>query len=766
MKRPVGQNFWFCFMKNYDIEPNDTRPQKDLLLEIYIAGDQDANIKIEIAALGIKERVFVKGGTVKNVRIDDRAEIRSFGIVERDMAVHLTSDVPVSVYALSHRHQTTDSYLVLPKSVLGTSYRAMSYIDKPLPSQFAIVGTEDETLLEITTTANTSNSNDKGKPFRVYIGKGDVYQLSTQTPDNIFDPSNTSDLTGSLISSNKPIAVFSGHQCAYIPPPSPKITGCNHLIEQMPPIPSWGKHFFVGRLEKRSKYTYRVLANFDSTKIFLNSRLIKTLKAGEYYEGISANDIQLTADKPVLVSQYSQGYKNGDFIGDPMMILVSPTQQFLKEYRFATPINGEWNHYINVVALTEAISTMTLNDIPMNPKSFKQLGLSRYSIAYIQVPYGTHYIKGEKPFGMYSYGFGYSSDAYDAYGTMGGQSFITYVPQLDSVPPIAEISFSEGQFKLIFRDDNTEDTGIKYVQLRETSNIKADIDIFAEGVPQYSVPISNIQNGAFGRAVFQVSDVEGNEIVYTLCYTVEPKTGDYSFEINEGDDITCSPFMGYEAGVFFKGSMLNYASDFFLTGKVDALGSYGDVVSSDGIFGFSFTKIINSRLSLSSSLSLDGLSGNFSAPDSISKKIRDTLTNELLTFQEGYEFSLSALFIGLGFSADYFISNHIYLSGGVNFDFAVSNSIDLKRKILTPGGYVYAGGKDYFTIEEEETLEPLNSILFGLYGGLGFKFPVAKKISVFAEAGLNYYPFSIVSDENLNLTKISLRLGAKYRLYF
>jgi hypothetical protein len=83
------------------------------------------------------------------------------------------------------------------------------------------------------------------------------------------------------------------------------------------------------------------LASQDSTKVFEDTTLIAVLKRGEFIQRNSRKNIQITSDKPVLVAQYSQGMSNGDNVGDPMMILISPVQQYLKRYRFATPINGQ-----------------------------------------------------------------------------------------------------------------------------------------------------------------------------------------------------------------------------------------------------------------------------------------------------------------------------------------------------------------------------------------------------------------------------------------
>ncbi len=52
------------------------------------------------------------------------------------------------------------------------------------------------------------------------------------------------DLTGTKINSSQPIAVFSGHQRATIPNPSDLVSR-DHLVEELPPIPTWGGSAFV-----------------------------------------------------------------------------------------------------------------------------------------------------------------------------------------------------------------------------------------------------------------------------------------------------------------------------------------------------------------------------------------------------------------------------------------------------------------------------------------------------------------------------------------
>ncbi len=58
---------------------------------------------------------------------------------------------------------------------------------------------------------------------------------------------NDNDLTGTRITSSKPLSVFSGSDCANVPQGK---GGCDHLVEQVPPtVTWWGSKFFVASLE-------------------------------------------------------------------------------------------------------------------------------------------------------------------------------------------------------------------------------------------------------------------------------------------------------------------------------------------------------------------------------------------------------------------------------------------------------------------------------------------------------------------------------------
>jgi hypothetical protein len=258
------------------------------------------------------------------------------------------------------------------------------------------------------------------QPMTITLNRGEVYQIIAK-----YDPKTTSDLTGSSVRSTKPVALFSGHNCSYVPDRTTK--ACNILVEQIPPVNTLGRTFIVGSLVDRSSSVARVIATENGTEVHVNGQNDAILNVGEFKEYLRlTSSTIITTSQPALVAQFAPGFDNGDGVGDPMMIVIPPVEQFTQELVFATPVTGSWHHYINVMALTEAISAIQLDGKSLkmiDSTGFIPVGDGTYSVARINVSEGTHILKGTTPFGAYQYGLGYDDSAYDAYGNGGGQLY-------------------------------------------------------------------------------------------------------------------------------------------------------------------------------------------------------------------------------------------------------------------------------------------------------------------------------------------------------
>ncbi len=412
---------------------------------------------------------------------------------------HVNSEDEVMVYAHSQSVMTSDAFLVLPTDVLGMDYYVLAYKSdismggqSNTPSQFAIVASEDDTKVQIIpSTATYINST---REQNIVLNTGDVYLVQADASGSF----GYADLTGTKLVSDKPIALFAGHQRTSVP--AGEFNGSpsrDVLIEQMLPVKNWGKNAFIVPFRQENDQIdqgndiYRVLAAYDDTKVEINDTEFELINEGDYFEKPIIGPVKLKANKPILVAQYKQtagiggGSQRGT--GDPMMMLIPPKEQFMDNYRV---INTQANEaytdffnnvlhqevydkqYINIVCPTDVINTVRIDDKPVNPAAFTVIPTSDYSFAAIKVIDGVHSVTADAPFGIYIYGYGPAN----SYGYTGGMSFRPY----DFLPPA--INFVKDCFRVdgTMADSTMNDTGIIEAYSPENSieNVVLNIESF------------------------------------------------------------------------------------------------------------------------------------------------------------------------------------------------------------------------------------------------------------------------------------------------
>jgi len=755
LKNPEGKEFWLTFMRNHNNPPPGPN-SNNLSLELFITSDYNSEVVIEIPGIGYREVVEVPANTVRNIIIDPAAQITTSEVVEENMAVHIVASEPVTIYGLNRRKQTTDTFLGLPVEVIGSVYRAICYnVSQELMSQFAIVATEDQTTVTIVPATNTSGGRQRGKAFNITLNKGDVYQVSAL---NSKRKGVKDDLTGTVVTADKKISFFSGHQCAYVPD---GVIACNHLVEQLPPLSSWGRNYYLGELKSRSKSTYRVLADQDGTRVFEDAQFVIELKAGQYYEKMHSKPVQITSNKPVLVAQYSQGNKNGDAIGDPMMLLISPTQQFLKKYRFATPVNGFWEHYINIVIPTTAIPTLRLDQRRVDPKYFQKIGLSRYSIGYISVSFGTHEISAAEKFGLTSYGFGYDKDQYDAYGNISGQSFVEYKVQPDEMPPELEIG-AEGN-SIIVRDDRDNDQGISSIQVISTNNIDISVPIFTQGAPQVNVTDIKSADIKNSKALIEVSDVSGNIALYTLCYTLDPNSASFVYSLSAGDQ-ACQSYLGVNVTAFAGYSMnIHSAGASALPDRI-ATTELNSISGFNASFGLEVGRSISENLEVAVRGSYLPGSGGLSIIDSASESYYfDRSTGQPESINERYELNAKNSF-AFELSADYLVLERLKLGLGLGVLIGLSDAPYSEKYISSPPNGVYSGSDSDREDVYLEQQDIYNTLLPFISVDISYERPLLRNWSFVPEIRYLYTLTSPIEGSDWQVNSIIFNLGFRFKL--
>jgi IgGFc binding protein len=269
----------------------------------------------------------------------------------RGSSFRIKTTAPVSAYSMypfgGAKSAVPSATLLLPVAAWKPGYVVVNAQEltvaagTPARPTTQIVAAEDDTEVTIVGKSHIEGApgiegQAKGLPRTWALKRGEVIQLVQ--PD---------ELTGSLISANKNIAVWGGHQCMLVPIGH---MACDEEQFQLFPIQSWGREYAVvphlSRLtdEIPEDYHYRIVAAVDGTMLtYEPSRpngAPAQLGAGEM-SFFTSRDLYVVRSQdpehPIAVYAYMNGNSFQQATasdGDPETVPVIPAEQYLDRYVF------------------------------------------------------------------------------------------------------------------------------------------------------------------------------------------------------------------------------------------------------------------------------------------------------------------------------------------------------------------------------------------------------------------------------------------------
>jgi hypothetical protein len=324
-------------------------------------------------------------------------------------AVLVESPQEITVYTTNIAPATSDAALAIPTDATSFKYIIQTW-DGPREKSFAVAGISDNTKVTITPTNSLSGGFPSGVPFEITLNRGQGFLGASGF-----------DLSGTIITADKPIAVTNGDFCTNI------IRGaCDHIYEIGLPVQGWGKTALVGDIADRPRGSiYQVIASEENTTVSLDGSVVATLDEGEIYKtGETPGNHVITADKPISVVQFMTGFFT---TGDPAMANIIPPEQFLNKYTFSTVGGGQFDrHFLAITVATNEINSIRLDGNPINSNIFSPIGTTGYSYGLIDfLSEGTHTTSSPSGHGILVGGF----TSYDSYFYPGGAAFEFINPQ-------------------------------------------------------------------------------------------------------------------------------------------------------------------------------------------------------------------------------------------------------------------------------------------------------------------------------------------------
>lgn len=327
------------------------------------------------------------------------------GTMIAPVAYRIQSSLPITAYQFNPLDNvgvfSNDASILLPTNALGRYHvvmtREQTFTD--LKGYLTVIGTfNGQTEVVVKVTAPTLAGPDipamnPGETRSFLLGRYDVLNLET----NAFG----ADLTGSIVTASRPVAVFGGSEAAN----APNTTHCcpggqcegtsqwmecldrddclcewpknvageakdvkcrhnydcilyntccaDHLEMQMFPVKTWGTKYVATQSFPRGgeQDVWRIVAAENQTRVTtypLNMLGVVVLDQGEWVDFEAAGHFEIHATKPVMVGQFlaaqdapdpNINFKgpNDASTGDPSFILGVPVEQFRKEYVFLAP---------------------------------------------------------------------------------------------------------------------------------------------------------------------------------------------------------------------------------------------------------------------------------------------------------------------------------------------------------------------------------------------------------------------------------------------
>jgi hypothetical protein len=342
-----GTDFWITFGKNYYAS---VIGNLDLQIRI-VNGNQHNTGGIYFTNLNTWVYFDIAPQQVYTYNlILQKAAVYNLITGKSNYSIHITSDYLITVYALNQTNLSTDATNILPLTALGTEYYQLSYRSiNSAEDAYAVVATENNTNLY------HNGALVPGSPFNA----GEVYYRTAG--------SGGSDMTGSHITANNPVAFFAVNQGVYIPV---NISNYDCLFQQLAPVNTWGYTFFVP-VSHLAKDRVRIVASQDGTNITQTGGIhisapggqtgpTYTLNAGQFIELealLTNNGCYIQANTQVGVCSYLVGSTyNGMWISDPAQCWIPAIEQTVTEALIApfipTGVTALNKHYALVVTPT------------------------------------------------------------------------------------------------------------------------------------------------------------------------------------------------------------------------------------------------------------------------------------------------------------------------------------------------------------------------------------------------------------------------------
>lgn len=380
-------------MQNY-VPPFDVP-----LFQLYITSvNSNCLVKVNIPGLRFTQEMQLTAGQGITVTLPKEVELSGTKRSRNTALIQATDDITVS--SLNSKQYTADTSLVYPMNEWGTEYFVFTPTNSPpsMLKEFVLVNGKELNTVEVFLRAAVRFEG------RLY-GVGSKLILVMDPFENAQIQSQ-GDLTGTRVSSQLPIGVYSGHMCTW------RFSKCNHVYEQLLPVQRWGTQFLVAPFSIQSQFDSVYIQASQSTNVtvqFGRTILNDVLQRGMIieYKIQFPDGLNIIADSGIQVFFLFNGVRTSyNVMYDPFLVNLLPNNRFGSSYAL-DGIAGFDNRALLIVPTNEQAGIL-FDSFPLPGKSqWRVIKNSQYSwteLVYQPEAGGHKVTHASASFGVYSVG--------------------------------------------------------------------------------------------------------------------------------------------------------------------------------------------------------------------------------------------------------------------------------------------------------------------------------------------------------------------------
>ncbi len=567
-----GREYWFglpyCKMLQHENLRGDIPP-----IAIWVSSKFDTKVRMTIPEIGLIKNYVVRSNQITEIALDDQLMARESEVITNN-GIHLLAEDPISVCVYYSYEWTGEAFRVIPVDWLGKKYVTLNMyldqIDEMKPPQILVVATEDNTSVTYYPTKPTEKVR-PGQSKTINLMKGQTYLILGEM-NSAYVQDWDSDITGTYITSTKPIAVFSGHtkgafpryyvgyKSGYTDPYA--LFARNMLIEQMWPIELLGKEYVTAPIKYHNRPRglsgvaddfgdlIRFVATEDNTVIYQMRQdgsgmmqISVSLKRGDYHD-ITNQEVAAyyRATKPVLVGHYGKTWwnepgmmsvvekkdddpQNPHLSGQGMLLTVAPIERWCTYANFRSPPGIDDFIYLTFrEADREKIYYDGEKINSLWSTSITEITGTPYAYVATAIQAGDHYIEGKDGARWAAYAYGNWDRTKDgfAFGYPIGINYADICPDSIYVEDVMDCGNVDGEFFSLDLDPDTTCAAIFSINHKEAVNYNFKLDDdFKSGDQTAKFTITIIDEKLPARIVVTAMTRSGKKLQKIYEYTPE-----------------------------------------------------------------------------------------------------------------------------------------------------------------------------------------------------------------------------------------------------